>query len=237
MKVGDKYVVEIAEVIGRNGGKQIAMIKGFNTLVFDKSGLEKLEPYELAEDTAYQKGYNDCERVMDRKTTEVYNKGYEDGKNAVINESEKITSKDIADAHDKGLNEAWNLVRRIESIPDKGGLTNKQIEEVFGRYRTSFSLYNEFSAKEAIDRYRQWEDKQKQDTEIKVGDEVVCGDAYVVVTYISPEGEWDGFLLNDEHGKHGQGYTCMSDFRGWRKTGRRFSQIIEILSKLWRDEE
>lgn len=84
MKVGDKYVIEIEEVIRRNGAPQIARIKGFNALVFDKYGLEKLEPYD------WEKAYL---------------KGYEDGKNAVINESEKITSEDINSAYTRGLND------------------------------------------------------------------------------------------------------------------------------------
>lgn len=46
MKTGDKYIIEIEEVIKRNGAPQIARIKGFSTLVFDKYGLDKLEPYE-----------------------------------------------------------------------------------------------------------------------------------------------------------------------------------------------
>lgn len=90
MKVGYNYIIENEEVIRRNGAPQIARIKGFNILVFDKYGLEKLEPYD---------------------EEKVYRKGYEDGKNAVINESEKISTKDISDAYNKGLNDAWECAR------------------------------------------------------------------------------------------------------------------------------
>ena len=48
-QVGDKYLVEIAEVIeGEN--KIIYRAKGFDTLVFDEYGLGKLEKYESASD-------------------------------------------------------------------------------------------------------------------------------------------------------------------------------------------
>ena len=38
MKSGERYIIEIEEVVGK-----LAKIKGFNTLVFDENGLDKLE--------------------------------------------------------------------------------------------------------------------------------------------------------------------------------------------------
>ena len=210
MKVGDKYVIEIEEVIRRNGAPQIARVKGFNTLVFDKCGLEKLEPYENAKREIYLEGYN---------------AGYGDGKSVV--EMPEIDKRDIADAYNKGLNDAWELVKRIESIPDKGGLTNAQIEEVFGRYWTSYSLYNEFSADEALDLYKRWEDKQKQYA-IQVGDEVYSDtfDDKGIVTHITAD---ICIICN--------GSTMMKvGTNGLHKTGRHFDAIAEVLAEL-RGEE
>lgn len=206
MKVGDKYIIEIEEVIRRNGAPQIARIKGFNTLVFDKYGLEKLEPY------------------IWEKT---YIHGYRDGKKAAMNESEMITSKDIADAYKKGLNDAWEAAKKIALMDTE---TSENVTGYFGL----FNIMGKLTPMQAIEKLKTYEDKQKQDAEdaeIKVGDEIVCMDAHVVVTYISPKGEWNGFLLNEgNHGKKGQGYTCMSSFKGWRKTGRHFPQIAKVLS-------
>lgn len=42
MKVGEKYIIEISDVITTNNGN-LAKIKGFNALVFDEFGLDKLE--------------------------------------------------------------------------------------------------------------------------------------------------------------------------------------------------
>lgn len=205
MKVGDKYIIEIEEVIRRNGAPQIARIKGFNALVFDKYGLEKLEPY-------------DGEKA--------YLKGYEDGKNAIMNESEKITTKDISDAYNKGLADVWKLVKHIESVPERGGLTNEQIAEVFGQYWSSYTLYNEFTAEEALDLYRRWE-KRKQN-EIKVGDEVYS-DAFEekgIVTHITADKVSCVCIICN-------GSTMMKvGLHGLHKTGRHFDAIAEVLAEL-----
>ena len=69
MKVGEKYIIEIEEVIRRNGAPQIARVKGFNALVFDKYGLEKLEPYD--EEKVYRKGYEDGMKAMQEQDAEI----------------------------------------------------------------------------------------------------------------------------------------------------------------------
>lgn len=43
-KVGDKFIIEIDEIF-ENKGKTLYRIKGFNSLVFDKNGLNKLSRY------------------------------------------------------------------------------------------------------------------------------------------------------------------------------------------------
>lgn len=213
MKVGDKYVIEIEEVIRRNGAPQIARIKGFNALVFDEFGLKKLESYDG--ERVYRKGYKN---------------GYKDGKNVV--EIPEIAKRDISDAYNKGLNDAWKLVKRIESTPEDGGLTNKQIAEVFGQYWSSFELYNSFSAEEVLDLYKRWEDKQKQDAEIKVGDEVYSDafDDKGIVTHITADKVSCVCIICN-------GSTMMRvGLHGLHKTGRHFDAIAEVLAEL-RGEE
>lgn len=50
-KVGDKFIIEIEEVFKATGtymacGENLYRVKGFNSLVFDDNGLNKLEKYE-----------------------------------------------------------------------------------------------------------------------------------------------------------------------------------------------
>lgn len=97
---------------------------------------------------AYQNGY-------------IY--GYENGKaETLFTDTEEAEKK----AYNRGLNDAWKLVKRIESTPEDGGLTNKQIVEVFGQYWSSFELYRAFSVEEAMDLMKAYEDKQNNHKEI-----------------------------------------------------------------------
>lgn len=58
---GDKFVIEIGEVLkGTDNGAKLYRIKGFNSLVFDKNGIDKLEKCNENEiEEAYQKGMNE----------------------------------------------------------------------------------------------------------------------------------------------------------------------------------
>lgn len=46
VKVGDKFIVEVGEVWTKPNGKKMYFIKGFNTLIFDDNGINKLEKYD-----------------------------------------------------------------------------------------------------------------------------------------------------------------------------------------------
>lgn len=134
MKVGDKYIIEIEEVIRRNGAPQIARVKGFNALVFDKYGLEKLEPYDGGE--------------------KIYRKGYVDGINAVMNESEKKHNSDLdyKDGLEDGRMEAWECAKKIYKM------TASEIITVFG----GCSNWVDYSVDEAIAKIKEYEEQQEQ---------------------------------------------------------------------------
>lgn len=68
--------------------------------------------------------------------------------------------------------------------------------------------------------------------EFTVGDVIKSGTAYVVLTYVC-KSKWNGMLLKTcDSGKAGQCFTCMEGFKGWKKTGRRFPQIAEVLKQM-----
>lgn len=46
VKVGDKFIVEVAEILERPDGKKVYFMKGFNTLIFDDNGINRLEKYD-----------------------------------------------------------------------------------------------------------------------------------------------------------------------------------------------
>lgn len=52
VKSGDKFVIEIESVFGGKNGEKLYRVKGFNSLVFDDYGLEKLTAYKEPEKEA-----------------------------------------------------------------------------------------------------------------------------------------------------------------------------------------
>ena len=59
-KVGDKFIIEIDSHM-TNAKGNLYGIKGFNSLVFDDRGLQKLKPYS---EDAYLKGWADAIDAM-----------------------------------------------------------------------------------------------------------------------------------------------------------------------------
>lgn len=59
ISVGDKYVIEIGAVAELPDGKKKYFIKPFESLVFDRKGLEQLEKFEKVTGCTYQTGYAD----------------------------------------------------------------------------------------------------------------------------------------------------------------------------------
>ena len=92
-KVGDKFIVEIEEIYNGDLVKHeehihLHRIKGFNSLVLDEYGLDKLQKYE--------------EEVIATKF-------YEKGRQEALEEVQNCESY----GYEKGLNDAWKLVRKI----------------------------------------------------------------------------------------------------------------------------
>lgn len=67
--VGDKFIIEIEEIVTPSDGKPLAKIKGFNTLVFDESGLSRLKPHNVTKER--------LELIDELKQAE-YNRGVKD---------------------------------------------------------------------------------------------------------------------------------------------------------------
>ena len=161
-----------------------------------------------------------------------YKKGLDDNAFSQDNCISLLQETGWMQEHDKqmyenGLDDAWEAVKRIENIPEYGGLTNQQIVEVFGQYWSSFELYHSFTVQEVIEKLKAWEDKQN---EIKVGDEVISDafDDKGIITHISPEGAVAIICNGSSMMKVGK--------MGLHKTGRHFDEIEAVLEKL-RGEE
>lgn len=171
----------------------------------------------------YEKGYKtakvQCNIQAEKDLREVgerhYRKGYEDATEKISSDEQSIAEK----AYRKGLEDAWEAARKLVLDSNHGGLTNYDIEEIFGVDEEQ-AIIN-YSASEAIEKIRQYEQEQEQ---IQVGDEVSAPFGKAVVTRIANDKIW--FCYKDGH----SGFEYKKDAP--RKTGRHFPEIAEVLKKM-----
>ncbi len=93
---------------------------------------------------------------------DAYDRGYKDGRNVTETQAHD-------DAYQRGLDDAWEAARKLFS-----SMADSDIEKAFpiewnnGGYNALINL----QPQEAIEKLKSYEEKQKADDEIKVGDEV-----------------------------------------------------------------
>ena len=150
--------------------------------------------------------------------------GYEDGQaDTPFTDTEEAEKK----AYNRGLDETWEAVRKIiEDVVD-GGYSSDVLREIFG-VSTVQSIFKLNTASETIAKIKEYEDKQKQDAEIKVGDEVYSDafDDKGIVTHITADKVACVCIICN-------GSTMMKvGVNGLHKTGRHFPQIAEVLAEL-----
>lgn len=121
-------------------------------------------------------------------------------------------------AYEKGLEDAWECAKRIALNLCDGGIG-------VGR-DVSYKILKNFSAQEAIDKIKAWEEKSGQsDDEIKIGDEVnVLGFNAPVVVIALHDDAVKVMNLYGDTGVHSK-YNIT-------KTGKHLDQISEVFEQL-----
>lgn len=200
-----KYIIELDDNQLLEYGKDtdtyfrtLYKAKGFNTLVFDKNGLDKLTPLDkelkeaylqgkydaeqdlakAAYDEAYQKGVHDGSLDVKQRVDGAYQKGFEVG-------SHEATTLE----YQQGLNDAWECAKRIvltKTDENSPYFTVDELIEIFG-YCTSQNVLCTYSASEAIEKVKAYEEQQKVDDEIKVSDIITDGKINYLVIDITDE--------------------------------------------------
>ena len=156
-----KYIIEIEEEpFGRNddpviphGMDELYRAKGFNALVFDKHGLDKLTPLNDALDEAFHAARVNVGECEDRVAKQAYQQGFEDGRNVGVKD---------------GMCEAWEAARKIVTWPDRSLVNSDTFDLDPGE-----NIFTKYSASRAIALLREYEEQQKQ--EIKVWDVITDG--------------------------------------------------------------
>lgn len=192
-----------------------------------KTTISRLTPY--TEDSAYAHGYTEAEskyrEIRDKLEKQAYQRGYEEAYDTAYADAEEIYESGKRAMYQKGLKDAWECARKIADMP------YGEEEKAFGSGGWTFIINH--TASEAIEKIRQYE--QEKEEQIQVGDEVIRH-------YKNEFMEGDdapSIFLSEEDGH----FRCLA-FNGrsimiaeypknqYRKTGRHFPEIAEVLQKM-----
>lgn len=224
---------EIRAQIEKNKGLKLAVGEINNHLSILEGLLrnERDDVQKQVED-AYQRGYdkgyadktnNDevCKKLAKDIQDEAYQRGLEDGKHNGLGE---VNMREALE-YQRGLDDAWEAARKISILESDGGYSWKEMKSIFGTDSAS-EIYVLHTATEAINKIKAYEEKQKAEGEIKVGDEVEWDTELIVVTCLYMDG---GFNWCDGIRKDGKMFHVLE--RNVIKTGRHFD-IDKILGKM-----
>lgn len=126
--------------------------------------------------------------------------------------------------YEDGLNEAWEAAKKIICLPSDGGYVPSALIKIFG-YDHSNTIFKQNTAAEAVTKINEYENR------IGVGDEVTDNDGWNgVVTWISPDGEYLVVTLQD-------GTALRWKKESFKKTGRHFPHIVEVLKQMQEGNE
>ena len=150
---------------------------------------------------------------IEEREKEAYQRGFDD--------AHRISEEE----YQRGLDDAWEAARKIVCTQQEEGLGRKMLDTMFGDALDRSEIMFTYSAQEAIDKIKAYEDKQKD--RIEVGDEVVWNDGTTLtVTRVHKldDDEWcDGM---DEDGRM---YGVLKN--NVRKTGKHYD-IASILEAM-----
>ena len=133
--MGKKYIIELEDKpFSKGNGDFLYRVKGFNSLVFDMTGIGMLTPY--------------TEPDLKQVRKEAYDKGFDDGRN-------KCQSREYCmnESYQQGLADAWEAAKKIADMP------YGEEEKAFGSGGWTFIVKH--TAKEAIEKIRQYEQENQ----------------------------------------------------------------------------
>lgn len=157
---------------------------------------------------------------------DAFDKGYQQGyADATIDLANEKNDR----AYQQGLDDAWKAARKVTSCE---GLSFQELKQIFDTASFS-SIFENTTASEAVAKIKEYEEKQKQDTEIKVGDEVYSEDLdwTFIVTKIITTKYMDNTVKRYE-GICTDG-ACYDNLpKNIVKTGRHFDEIAKVLAEM-----
>lgn len=119
-------------------------------------------------------------------------------------------------AYEDGLNEAWEAARKIAC---GDGYSCGRPSDIFGNCSASY-IFDHFTASEAIDAIEKYE-------KIKVGDEVIDSNSMSEKKSVVVQVNGTVITIMEDDGT-----AIRTGIRGFKKTGRHFPQIEEVLKQM-----
>lgn len=220
--MGKKYIIELESgthmfVLGPEGIVHI----GEPDVVY-----ETVDGMEIGDAVINAKPYTepDLEQVRE----EAYEDGYKTAKVQCNIQAEKDL-REVGERHyQKGLEDIWRVARKIILPSKRGGFTIDEFAGCFGSDVSKYDVVEHYSASEAIEKIRQYEQEQE---EIHLGDEVTFlpNNAKGIVTECHVPDISDIF---DKYAVWCGGTMEYVLKQHLTKTGRTFPEIAEILQKM-----
>ena len=137
----------------------------------DYKQVEDLIPY--TEDSAYAHGYTEAEskyrEIRDELEKQAHQRGYEEAYDTAYADAEEIYESGKRAMYQKGLKDAWWYMQKILLPSWLGGYGGDVIREIFEieeNHNIEEAVLN-YSASEAIEKIRQYEQKQEESEEPK----------------------------------------------------------------------
>lgn len=174
-RMGKKYIIELEDKPFHKDGDFLCRVKGFNSLVFDMTGISKLTPYtepnlEQIRQKAYDKAYADavyncsegCSHV-EQIRQKAYKEGVEDGKRL-------CPAPEVCNdmAYQKGLSDAWDAARKIAHC----ALWDDYRKDTGNLSVYTGAVLDYYTASEALEEIRAYEQAQKEKEEQEEKDSV-----------------------------------------------------------------
>ena len=222
-----KYIIDIPKTVGMGkvGSVHYTYFDGIQcqTIVLKSDEIEELnsdyinEHYGSLQDDAYNKGYAQCQDdysdALKHAKDTAYKKGLHDGESKC----------GYCNEYQRGLDDAWEAARKIGHCKLWGDYTKDTGKPSV----CAVAVLDHYTAYEAIEKLKAYEEKQKTDNEIKVGDEVETKDGkrFIVTTFGS------GFDGDIAVGVCADGFGLGVDLKELCKTGRHFD-ISSILKEM-----
>ena len=161
----------------------------------------------------------DRQKAIDEAYQNGLSQGYKDGYETGRNEATTLE-------YQRGLGDAWEAAKKICT---NRMISDRVLAEIFGQCKDIDTIMHENTAQEAINKLKAYEEQQKTNAEIKVGDEVMSNNAISdhtgVVLALSP-GENSAKVLEND------GSMAWVAVNVLIKTGRHFNFLTPLLNEM-----